>query len=114
LVERIQVNRIKSYSNLTEHGQARRLRALALTYHPPTGLSLLKFNRVFPFPDPVIVFDEQFSSLFTPEQRSIYRQAFDWAQAAIDRLISSGEPMHLIHGDRFFSQLGISLQDIGR
>ncbi len=89
-----------SPSNITKLGELMaRLHAHALTYHPPTGLSLLKFDRVFPFPEPVVVFDEQFSSLFTPEQRSIYRQAFDWAQAAIDRLTSSGEPMHLLHGD---------------
>jgi Ser/Thr protein kinase RdoA (MazF antagonist) len=89
-----------SPSNSTKLGELMaRIHAHALTYHPSTGLSLLKFDRVFPFPDPVVVFDEQFSSLFTPEQCSIYRQAFDWVQAAIDRLISSGEPMHLLHGD---------------
>ena len=75
------------------------LHAHAHTYQPPAGLSLLRFDRVFPFPEPVILFDEQFSALFPPERRAIYMQAIDWAQSAIDRLKASAEPMRIIHGD---------------
>ena len=62
-----------SPSNITKLGELMaRLHAHALTYHPPTGLSLLKFDRVFPFPEPVVVFDEQFSSLFTPRNSAAF------------------------------------------
>jgi Ser/Thr protein kinase RdoA (MazF antagonist) len=76
-----------------------RLHDHARTYRPPAGLGLLTFDRPFPFPEPVILFDERFNDLFTPEQRTLYRQALDWVQTAIDRLKASGEPMRIIHGD---------------
>jgi Ser/Thr protein kinase RdoA (MazF antagonist) len=76
-----------------------RLHAHALTYRPPAELSLLRFDRVFPFPEPVIFFDEYFSAFFPPERRAVYQQAIDWVQSAIDRLNAGGEPMRLLHGD---------------
>jgi Ser/Thr protein kinase RdoA (MazF antagonist) len=77
-------------ANLHEH---------ARTYHSPAGLKLLAFNRVFPFPEPVILFEARYESLFTFTQRGLYRQGVDWAQTAIDRLTASGEPMRIIHAD---------------
>ncbi|RPH59383.1 MAG: hypothetical protein EHM81_08325 [Chloroflexi bacterium] len=71
----------------------------ALAYHPPAKLDLLRFDKVFPFPEPVILFEERFSAFFTPERYAIYRQAIDWAQSAIDRLKAGGEPMRILHGD---------------
>ena len=71
----------------------------ARDYQPPPGLALLRFDRVFPFPEPVVLFDEPYKALFTPEQRSLYQQAVAWAQASIDRLISSAEPIRVLHGD---------------
>ncbi len=75
------------------------LHAHALTYHPPARLSLLKFDRVFPFPEPVVLFEEQYSALFAPERRSVFVEAIEWAQESIDLLQASGEPMRIIHGD---------------
>ena len=96
-------------TNLAEHMSAAsisnlgklmaRLHAHALTYRPPEGLSLLSFDRVFPFPEPVVLFDEPYSALFPPQRRVVYQQAIDWAQSAIDRLQASGEPMRILHGD---------------
>ncbi|MBN2148760.1 MAG: phosphotransferase [Anaerolineales bacterium] len=71
----------------------------ARAYQPPAGLALLRFERVFPFPEPVILFEERFSALFPPERRAVYEQAIAWAQSAIDRLQASGEAMRIIHGD---------------
>jgi Ser/Thr protein kinase RdoA (MazF antagonist) len=71
----------------------------ALTYHPPAKLSLLRFDRVFPFPEPVVLFDEQFTTLFPDKRRAIYEKAIAWAQDAIDHLKASSEPMRILHGD---------------
>lgn len=71
----------------------------ALTYHPPSDLSLLRFDRVFPFPEPVVLFDEQFSPLFPAARRAVYKKGIAWAQDSIDVLRSSGEAMRIIHGD---------------
>ncbi len=71
----------------------------ALTYRPPPELSLLHFDRVFPFPEPVVLFDEIYAGLFPPERRAIYERAVAWAQESIERLIASGEPMRILHHD---------------
>lgn len=76
-----------------------RLHAHALTYHPSSELSVLRFDRVFPFPEPVVLFDETFSPLFPPSRRVAYERAIAWGQESIDRLKASGEPMRILHGD---------------
>lgn len=68
-------------------------------YRPPAHLSLLRFDRPFPFPEPVVLFDEPFAALFPPERRSVYESAIAWAQESIDRLQASGEAMRILHGD---------------
>jgi Ser/Thr protein kinase RdoA (MazF antagonist) len=89
-----------SESNIAKLGElSARLHAHALTYHPPTELSLLRFDRVFPFSESVVLFEDRFSTLFTPERNLIYQKAIDWVQESIDRLKASGEPMRIIHGD---------------
>lgn len=75
------------------------LHAHALTYRPLSHLSLLRFDRVFPFPEPVVLFDEAFSPLFPATRRAVYEKGIAWAQESIDRLKASGEPMRIIHGD---------------
>ena len=75
------------------------LHAHALTYQPPVGLSLLRFDHVFPFPEPVVLFDEPYAVLFPPERRAIYQKAIAWAQSAINRLNASAVPMRILHGD---------------
>jgi Ser/Thr protein kinase RdoA (MazF antagonist) len=75
------------------------LHAHASTYQPPVGVNLLKFDRVFPFPEPVILFETEYEDSFTAEQHVIFRKALVWAQKAIDLLKDRGEPMRIIHGD---------------
>ena len=89
-----------SESNISRLGELMAgLHLHALTYHPPSDLSLLRFDRVFPFPEPVVLFDEQFSPLFPAARHAVYEKAIAWAQESIDRLKASGEPMRIIHGD---------------
>ena len=76
-----------------------KLHAHAQTYSPPDDLFLLQFDRVFPFPEPVVLFDAEFASLFTQKWREIYAKAIDWAQESIDRLGAGGEQMRILHGD---------------
>lgn len=87
-------------SNIAKLGELMsQLHAHALTYHPPVTLSLLKYNRPFPFPEPVVLFDEPFAALFPSERRAVYESAIAWAQQSIDRLQASGEPMRILHND---------------
>lgn len=75
------------------------LHAHALTYAPSPALDLLRFDRVFPFPEPVILFEERFSAFFTPERYAVYHKAIEWTQESIDRLKASREPMRILHND---------------
>jgi len=76
-----------------------KLHTHAMTYHPPEGLSLLQFDRVFPFPEPVVLFDVEHATLFNSQRRNIYEKAITWAQQSITRLHVSREPMRILHGD---------------
>lgn len=71
----------------------------ASTYQLPAQLSLLRFDQPFPFPEPVVLFDEPFAVLFPPERRAVYEKAIAWTQESIDRLQASGEPMRILHND---------------
>jgi Ser/Thr protein kinase RdoA (MazF antagonist) len=62
-------------------------------------LSILRYDKVFPFPEPVILFDDGYRHLFPPRRRAVYEQAVERAQSAIDRLKASGEPARVIHND---------------
>jgi len=89
-----------STANIARLGELMaRLHSHALSYRPPAGLSLLRFDQVFPFPEPVVLFDPPYASLFPPKRRAVYQQAIDWAQESIQRLIASGEPMRILHAD---------------
>ena len=71
----------------------------AQNYRPPAGLRLLSHDRVFPFPEPVILFEDRYAAWFPPARRRIFEQAIAAWQAAIDRLQASGESMRLLHND---------------
>jgi Ser/Thr protein kinase RdoA (MazF antagonist) len=87
-------------ANMSKLGELMaRLHLHAQTYRPPAGLELLRFDRVFPFPEPVILFEPRFAHLFPPDRRAVFLQAIEWAQGAIDHLQASGEPMRILHND---------------
>jgi len=68
-------------------------------YQPPKQLNLLCFDRPFPFPEPVVLFDDLFAALVPPQRRAVFESAIAWAQGSIDRLQASGEAMRILHGD---------------
>ena len=71
----------------------------AHAYQSSAQLSLLRFDRPFPFPEPVVLFNESFAALFTPERRAVFENTITWVQKSIDRLKASGEPMRIMHND---------------
>ena len=76
-----------------------RLHQHALAFAPPDGLDLLRYDRVFHFEEPVLLFEERMAPLISPERRALFQQAVDWAQRSIKRLQACGEPMRILHGD---------------
>ena len=86
--------------NMASFGElSARLHLHARAYQPPNGEALLRFDRVFPFPEPVILFEPRFEALFPLQRRQLFQRAIDAAQAAIERLQASGEPLRILHGD---------------
>jgi Ser/Thr protein kinase RdoA (MazF antagonist) len=89
-----------SAANIAKLGELMaQLHLHARTYCPPAELSLLRFDRPFPFPEPVVLFDQPFAAFFPPERRAVYESAIAWAQVSIDRLKTCGEPMRILHND---------------
>ncbi len=81
-----------------------RVGALAASLHrrgtrfrPPPGFAAVRYDRPFPFDEPVVLFDDQ--SLVPPARRAVYRAALARVEAAIARLTDSGAPMRVLHGD---------------
>ncbi len=89
-----------SAANIARLGELMaRLHTHTLTYHPPSELSLLRFDRPFPFPELVVMFDEPYAALFPPERRAVYESAIAWVQESLDRLQACGEAMRILHND---------------
>jgi len=79
---------------------AARLHQHAVTFQPPAELKIrYRYDRIFPFDEPVLLFEPGFTHLLPPPRLEIFRYAFDRVRQAIERLKASGEPMRLLHGD---------------
>jgi Ser/Thr protein kinase RdoA (MazF antagonist) len=74
-------------AQLHDHGAA---------FQPPPGFSIPRYDKVFPFDEPVVLFDEEG---WPPARREVFEAAVRRVQGAIDRLKASGEPMRVLHGD---------------
>lgn len=77
---------------------AAKLHQHGATYQPPALLSALTYDRVFPYDEPVALFDGDHGGLMPPTRQAIFREARDRAATAIDHL-RRAEPMRIIHGD---------------
>ena len=75
------------------------LHAHAATFRLDPGLRIPCYDSVFPFNEPVILFEKEYQHLFPPKGRKLFEQAIEWAQDVIDRLRASQEPMRILHGD---------------
>lgn len=86
--------------NISRLGElSARLHEHARSYKPSPQLELLAFDRVFYFPEPVILFNKNSRDFINPGQNQLFREWIERAQKAIDQLKASGEPMRIVHGD---------------
>ena len=68
------------------------------TFEPPPSFSALTYDRVFPYDEPVVLFDGNHDGLVPPSRQAVFLEARDQAAEAIDHL-RSVEPTRIIHGD---------------
>lgn len=71
----------------------------ASTFVPSRQFKILRFDKVFPFPEPIILFDKEYAAFFSGEQEKIFRKGVEWAQNIINDLKKSKVPMIVLHGD---------------
>lgn len=89
-----------SLENMTSLGSLMaRLHVYTNSFQIPKEWDVPRYDSVFYFDEPVILFDEKYSDIITPERRRIYQEGLDFAQTAIERLQASDEPMRIIHND---------------
>ena len=68
-------------------------------YTPPTGFTTRRLDRLFPRGETNVLFAPEFAHLFSLEQRAIFEQGVEVAQAELYRLYRSSEPPQVVHGD---------------
>lgn len=86
-------------ANLEAYGAlAARLHQHAAGFHPPPGFSIIRYDRVFPFDQPVVLFDERQARFVSSDHREVFATAVEQVQAVIDEL-RGVEPMRVLHGD---------------
>jgi Ser/Thr protein kinase RdoA (MazF antagonist) len=74
-----------------------RLHQHALTFRLPENWIIPCYDRVFPYPEPILLLEEPYESLFPPSRRSIFQQAIEAVELAIENL--RPEPLRIIHND---------------
>lgn len=78
---------------------AARLHEHAATFRPPDGFQIYTFDKVFPFNEPVVIFEEAHRDLFPPSRQEIFRRAIDRVQREIDKLHADPSELRVIHND---------------
>ena len=89
-----------SAENVEKLGElAARLHAHAATFGPPDGFSIPTADSVFPFREPVVLFDAENRDLFPAERCRVYEEGIARIQATIDALYASGPRPRVLHYD---------------
>jgi len=89
-----------SAENMAKLGElAARLHAQAATFSPPDGFSIPTADTVFPFREPVVLFEPEHEALFPAARRRVYEEGIARIQATIDALYASGPPPRVLHYD---------------
>ena len=91
---------------------AARLHDHGRVFSPPTGFSIVRYDRVFPFDEPIVLFDAQYEHLVTKSRAKLYRAACKRVESAIERLRQI-EPMRVLHGDLHRWNVRISRGRVG-
>jgi Ser/Thr protein kinase RdoA (MazF antagonist) len=80
-------------------GLAARLHDHAATFTPPEGFWIKTSEEVFPFGEPVVLFDKAHRNLFPPDRRAVFQDAVERVQDAICRLYANRRGLRVLHND---------------
>ena len=86
-------------ANVAAYGRlAARLHLHAAGFRPPGDPPLPRYDRLFPFRQPEVLFTPEPNPLLPPERREMFRRGAERVERAIGRLRRAA-PMRLLHGD---------------
>jgi len=80
-------------------GLAARLHLHATGFDPPGGFSIKTADSVFPFGEPVVLFDERYRQHVPPERREVFQRAVVRVESAIERLYADRRGLRVLHYD---------------
>ena len=78
---------------------AARLHQQAALWEPPNDFSVYRFDRVFPFDEPVAIFNGEQRDILPQSRRELFEDTVRRLESAIARLKASSEPMRVLHGE---------------
>lgn len=85
--------------NLEAYGRlAAALHLHAAGYRPEARAPLPTYDRVFPFDEPVVLFEPAHGEFLPPDRRALFEEARSLVADSIG-LLQAREPMRLLHGD---------------
>lgn len=90
-----------SHENYNKLGEIMaRLHTHAESLHVPHNIQPKRWDKVFYYPDePVVIYDEQYRHLFSPERVELLEDAISITSCALSELHEDDEGRILIHGD---------------
>jgi Ser/Thr protein kinase RdoA (MazF antagonist) len=89
-----------SLENLAKMGElAAQLHNHALSWTPPESFCAKTSDSVFPFGEPVVLFEKDFAGLFPPERRDLFQRALDRVEDVISSLYADRSGLRVIHND---------------
>jgi len=90
---------VRTPKNMEEWGHLMaRLHRHGASFELPADANAPLNDKVFHWPEPVVMFDPKMKELFSPEGTDRFLRAIDWIEGIIARLKTT-HPMHLTHGD---------------
>lgn len=93
LADRVDDVGLEAFGAATAH-----LHLAASRFEPPAGFSAPRFDRVYPYDLPFIVFSDAGDDLLPPARRAVYEEGLAVVEAGL-RTLAGGEPMRVLHGD---------------
>lgn len=76
-----------------------RMHACAEQYTLPPDFAVKVYNRLMPYPEPWVVGDPAYLALVEEPVQARVQALLPQVEKALTRLLGSGQPMHLLHGD---------------
>lgn len=86
--------------NVAKQGAlAARLHKHALIFEPPVGFWIKAADKVFPFGEPLVLFDCVHSDLFPPDRRKLFQRGIEHVDQALESLYSGASGPRVLHYD---------------